>query len=1581
MNYKFPKKFHILNLLLTAIIFTDIFVYSTTSGNDITIYIKTTGNINEMKKLNKLDVNQIIFSENNLDKDSNNITKRDLVLNFKEQILKIVISKNNNNDDLYWGILLERNNIVYDLNKENSIASFSNNFNCLNNNIIIKYYFNFNLKYCTPINTDRIIITIPNCYSTCSDCYEKGNLSNNKCIECDNEKGYYFKEDENNNCFDKTNIIKGYYFSESQNIFKKCNNRCAFCTGEGTETSSNCIECNNEENYHFDPIKLNHCRKIEELESSNYYVDINDDTFKLCNDSCLTCYGPNNDNCNSCDGNNFFEVENFINRCLELSEIPINYYKIETSNKYKYYKCHESCKTCSEGGNLKCDECNIEEGYYPVEDKEGYCLKENQLPNKYYLDLTEKKMFKCEINCSSCSKGFDNITNEMNCDTCIPGTYFENISSTNCIPMPETKYYLDIYNGHETLFPCHENCLTCNKGGNDSNNECLTCEEGLYFDDEMTTNCLDDDRECALGCAKCYKNKTNSEHGILSADKMCKRCSHKMGYFPLEKYSPEQFYVYCYPFNNPPRNYIFDENEKIHKLCYKTCASCFKIGDNTNHSCITCDTNYIFIDKEPNNCFPQCKYYYYYTKYNQYKCTESEECPFEYPYLIENKTKCIDNCYHDNEFNLLFKNECLEKCPEGTSVFLYIYNGEITAKCADSNEILEENECKLNIKNNNNLEYDKITEKILTQYAQDYIREYPIANAYVSTYSSSIDSLNKYLIVIYKLEKCPKQKVEGFISIGLEECVDKVKTRYSIIKNIVVEIFLIIRSCAPPQISYYLYHPDTGEKLDLSICSGTKLAIKTSIFDNSNINEELVKYFADLKINIFDIEDPFFTDICFSYSKDNKDVPLDDRIELYYQNVSLCEEGCVYVGINLDTFEVECSCELHDQSNKNYGDITKNFLDNPISNEVFGVITNSNIEVLKCISQAFNKNLVFKNYGGLMMIGIFFVQMIITVFVKFQIKQVRSYIYSFIMNLKFPPKKKINLARFSKMDNITNSNELVHRQSNEKIIYSSSNEIKNEDNYINNKIKDKKEIKYKLIKQNSINSISSFYKIGSKDKYSYMKKGSFPYSTQYSINNTGRGINNRSSSSEENNIILNMNNSNGSGNSNISGEFGNSDSGLKKLDEIGEQSNDENDGELHDNENINNQNGMINNINELNGSGYFKENHIHKKNSCSSYNSYFDDEENIYNKERDNNPIKEQNKEIENGNVEEKKLSSIPINTNKNNLDNGNNNIIIFKKNRKKTILKRKKKLSVSKEKEPRIIFLDLKNKTYSDGTIANDEKIKDIKDIKKKLKKQIISKIKERARKKREDKLKRKQIMVSYEHKEYNSKEINELDYEEAIIYDKRNYCEIFWCSLKEKQALVNTFFVNDPFKPFSIKLLVIIFSFSCYFVINGFLYNEEYVSKKLKSEGNKTFSEYLSDSIERILYTSIVGGIISFIIGILFNTDKKIDRVIQKNNNNKIILKGEIAKIYRCNNIRILLFIIIQFILMILFIIYIFCFCYVYPNNKLDWFESSLLVIGIMQLFSLFNTFILSIIKYLGIKCQWELCFKINAYLDDNL
>lgn len=1574
-------------ILKVKILFLVLSLVLNKSGNKI-IYLQLRGILNEIKVINELNEvttlkrSQIFYIGYIYTVQINSRYGGQIIIDLSQSV----------NEEIGVKIIFGIEDIKYELGYDYIISYFPDDYKCVENDEInINEIFGIKVIECSQdkIYKVNIFISIPfnkydyDCYESCEDCDFEGNELNQNCTICNNTKGYFFKEDDNSqNCFTINNIEDGYYLDFESNLFKKCNNRCLSCNSTGTDSNSKCIKCQND--YHFDPIKPYHCVKFSELDSASFYVDRINDKFKKCHESCLTCIGPNNNDCLSCNGRTFFETENFNNRCLKVEEVPHNYYVVFLSGIIKYYKCHISCKRCSSGGEGKCLECNIEEGYYPVEDKPEYCLTEENVPKKYYLDINKVMIKNCYTNCETCSKGFDNETYEMNCDTCIDKTYFQNISSSNCIKKPETRYYVDLYKGKGTLFPCHNNCLTCNKGGNDEDNQCLSCIDDLYFDDEIVTNCVDDDKECAIGCAKCFKNISDSKYGILSADKMCKRCSFKMGYYPLQKYSAEQFYVYCYPYNKSPLNYLYDENEKIHKLCYQTCGTCFKIGNRLNHSCLSCDNGYMFIDEEPFNCLPKCIHYYYYNKYNQTKCTENDECPLEYPYLISNKSKCVDNCYNDNEYILLFKNECFKTCPEGTSVHLYIYNAEITAKCINSDEILDENDCKLNVKGEQ-LDYEKITDEILQEYADEYIYEFPIVNTYVTSYASSIDSDNKYLIVIYKLEKCPKQKVVGYFPIGLEECIDKIKTKYTIIKNIVIQIFYYIRRNYPPQIKYNLYHPDTGERLNLSECSDSKYAFKTSVFDNGNVDEKLVKYFADLKINIFDINDPFFNDICFNFSINEKDVPLDDRIKLYYQNISLCNSGCSYIGINFETFEVECSCSVQNiESNSNI-DIAKSFLDNPLSNEVFGLITNSNIEVLKCIKKAFNIKIVFRNYGGLMMIGIFIVQVVLTCFIKCQNRQVRNYIYSLIMKLKFPPKRKNNFERSNNINKYENKNEAVNRQSKDNLIYYSSYDETDNKNKI--KVKNKDDINLSIKnkekdtgdkKRGSIDSVISLE--GAKEKYTYVKKGSIPNSTQYT-NLTKRGSNNQSNLSDENNNeILNINNNDRSGNSQLSSlgssdiriNSGGSDSDLKNMRDMEEKIKNE---EFRYEDNDNNDKKVQNRIkkkkffDEIEGVGTYISLKIPKRNSELNFDSCF------RNKNKNSHII-------ENGiNINKTKVDNIPI-----------NEIILFNGNKSKNILKNNytgsKKTKSGKinsykrfdKKLNEVLFLDFQSNNNTINSKNKLEKDKENYILKNKLRKEILSEIKEQKRQKETLKKKRKQIFVTYEHKEYNEKEINELDYEEAIIYDKRHYCRIFWYKLKEKQILVNAFFSKDPLKPLSIKLLVIIFSFSCYFVINGFLYNEEYVSTKLKSEGNKSFLEYISDSIERILYTSIVGGVISFIIGILFNTDKKINSVINKNKN-QLFLKGQIAKIYRCNTIRIICFIIIQFILMVLFIIYIFCFCFVYQNNKLDWFESSLIIITIMQSFSVFTTFLFSFFKFLSIKCQWELCFKINTYLEDNL
>ena len=1382
------------------------------------------------------------------------------------------------------------------------------NSNCLkcNNN----YHFHpYKTNHCINLNelpTPNYYVDLNDnkyklCHNSCLTC----NDSNyNNCLSCNNDNSYYFIENNYSNiCYRNGTLEDGYYLDLNDKLFKKCNYRCLTCKMGGNNTNSNCLKCNN--NYHFHPYKINHCINLNELPTPNYYLYLNDNKYKLCHNSCLTCNGSNYNNCLSCNGKSFFKVESFENRCLSKLEIPNNYYYKEEEKAY--YQCNISCAKCSKDKN-NCTECNLKANYYPLENKRSSCL--NITPEHYYFDNSNKIIRECHQNCQSCSDGFNPITREMNCDTCKENYYFQNISSRNCIKKPDYYYYISNINDKGTLFPCHKNCLTCEGRGNDTNNNCTKCIENLYLDDEITTNCVDDDIECAIGCAKCYKNRTNDIYGILSSNRMCKRCSHKTEFYPLQKYGNNHFYVSCYPKTKSPINYFFDKNDKVHKLCYQTCQNCSQSGNDLNHSCTSCAVDHVFIEEEPNNCYPKCEYYYYYTKNKIYRCTETYECPSEYPYLIANKSKCVNNCY-DEIYPLKYKNECLNQCPEGTIPFKEIDNNGIISYICVASEIMDEVECQLNLKSNNIELGEDITEEVLNKYAKEYVHEHPISNEYVTSYTYTYSS-NKYLIIIYKLEKCPKEKVEGYISLGLDECIQKVKKENKIIGNVVVNIIYIIKDNSPPQINYYLYHPDTGKKLDKSICSGTKLAFRTSLFDYIKVDEELVKYFSKQNINIFDINDPFFTDICSHFSKDGKDVPLSDRIKLYFQNVSLCENGCICVGINLVTYEVECSCDAFRPNTDN--DDNNIIFDNPLSDQVIGFLKNLNLEVLKCIRHAFNKKYILINYGGLIMIVLFLVQIITSIiFIICQSKDIKNNIYFLINKINFPPKSKnvIEVKNINNNRKVNYVNDNSYNSSYNSSYNNSDNNSVNEKNkrlsqdntYVreNNKINNyfKNVIKFQLYKRKTLN-INNNNNIKKTEKNQYIENDSHLSHKKtikitktrdkellYNINNSGSNI-----------ISYNSINSNSNNNSNIS-----------------DSENEKNSFDL-DQKNLNN-------LNEFENMLFRKRSEEIKLNNMSKLKPFLE------------------------------------------------GNTLDIKFNKKKSIF------TSNSEVEKEKYIKKLKNIIIFKNGV--EKEVKNIKKFKRKMKKNFLTKIEKRENDENEKEKRKKEKFVFYEHKKFSDKEINDLDYDEAIIYDKRNFITTYFSILKERQIIFNTFCSKDPFKPISIKILVMNFNFICYFVINGLLYNEDYISYKLKCEGTESFYEYINDSIERISFASIVGGIISFIMGIFFNIEKKIEDAREKYNNNKILLKGEISKIYKCNNILIKLFLFVQFICMVLFTIYIFCFCYVYPNNIIDWIESSLIVIMITQLLSLFTCLLISFTKYLGVKFHWELCFKINAYIKD--
>ena len=101
---------------------------------------------------------------------------------------------------------------------------------------------------------------------------------------------------------------------------------------------------------------------------------------------------------------------------------------------------------------------------------------------------------------------------------------------------------------------------------------------------------------------------------------------------------------------------------------------------------------------------------------------------------------------------------------------------------------------------------------------------------------------------------------------------------------------------------------------------------------------DYISYFKNLGIDIFNIKDSFFNDICNSYSISKNDIVLKDRIKEIYQNYSLCDEGCSYNEINTIYKTISCDCEVKTNLSIDESEINLEKLEDVDIDSNFGLI-------------------------------------------------------------------------------------------------------------------------------------------------------------------------------------------------------------------------------------------------------------------------------------------------------------------------------------------------------------------------------------------------------------------------------------------------------------------------------------------------------------------------------------------------------------------------------------------------------------------------------------------------------------------
>ena len=86
---------------------------------------------------------------------------------------------------------------------------------------------------------------------------------------------------------------------------------------------------------------------------------------------------------------------------------------------------------------------------------------------------------------------------------------------------------------------------------------------------------------------------------------------------------------------------------------------------------------------------------------------------------------------------------------------------------------------------------------------------------------------------------------------------------------------------------------------------------------------------------------------------------------------------------------------------------------------------------------------------------------------------------------------------------------------------------------------------------------------------------------------------------------------------------------------------------------------------------------------------------------------------------------------------------------------------------------------------------------------------------------------IITYRIDILTEQEMNNLDYEIAILLDKRTYFQYYFSLLKKKQLLLFTFYPNKDYNITVVKISLLILSFSLYFTINGFFFSDATMNK----------------------------------------------------------------------------------------------------------------------------------------------------------
>ena len=570
---------------------------------------------------------------------------------------------------------------------------------------------------------------------------------------------------------------------------------------------------------------------------------------------------------------------------------------------------------------------------FPNESQTGIIIKSfntnNKISKNNELELSDKLIF--EQSSSGIISGnyileFSFLSDKI--------SYENNFNDNNYDQSQTFDYYIFklIY-----TVGCHDNCQKCNNLGSNTLYSCIKCNDDFPYKNNQT--CLE---QCDYNI---YIDENTNE-------KFCNENCDNEQFISIENINEK----YCIDNCDNDKFIYYDNDNK--KYCLDNCINYIYDNDNKKYCLSSCVLNneILYFDEEAKRCYKNC-----------------EDIGNEQIYIYQNKCvrECPDN-YHYDENNI-----CIT---ENEKQITYIETSIV-------NNLNTQTDSGINIDPNKHSEPSTNEENIIITTSRD-INDYwnnnekinngaaPNINLLISNYikkNSEIEVQKSENNSLTYFCYSTKSEINTLININqqltyinLKECEKLLIKENNLDENSELLIVGIQSENNSPNLcfnnfNFEIYTRDGKKINNTSICNKIELSSPITNIDPNYLDK--AKLLREQGYDIFNKSSNFYYDVCTSAYLKDSDLSLSSRLEdIYPYNMTFCQSGCKYDGVDLNTKRFLCNCDS--DFTKNNEDIDQEEYVEEVEENFFTYILGMiNYNIFICNHLLFNIDNIITNVG------------------------------------------------------------------------------------------------------------------------------------------------------------------------------------------------------------------------------------------------------------------------------------------------------------------------------------------------------------------------------------------------------------------------------------------------------------------------------------------------------------------------------------------------------------------------------------------------------------------------------------------